>query len=347
MTPRRSERSGPTMHDVARAAGVSQATVSLVLNDVKGSRVSAETRERVLAAVTRLGYRVNSAAKSLREGHSRLLGFVGDIVASTPFAGEIIEAAQDRAWADGYLMLIVNTGGDRDLEERAIDSLLSRQVDGIVYAAMYHRRLKVPSALREVPTVVLNAETEDGSLPAVVPDEYAGGRAATQYLLDHGHERIGFININSLESRLPAVVDRERGFVDAIEAAGLKVDRTLVKRGDGDAETAYQHARRLLDRQRPPTALFCGNDRTAWGAYQAAADLGLRIPADVSVIGFDNQELIAGHLRPGLTTLALPFAEMGRHGVARLLSGRGGAGVEALACPLVERASVAARGGGR
>ncbi|MEV0283713.1 MULTISPECIES: LacI family DNA-binding transcriptional regulator [unclassified Kribbella] len=332
------------MHDVARAAGVSQATVSLVLNDAEGSRVSAETRERVLAAVAHLGYRVNSAAKSLREGHSRLIGFIGDIVASTPFAGEIIEAAQDRAWADGHLMLIVNTGGDRDLEERAIDSLLSRQVDGIVYAAMYHRRLKVPAALREVPSVVLNAETEDGSLPAVVPDEYAGGRAATQYLIDRGHERIGFININTLESRLPAVVDRERGFLDAVDAAGLKIDRTLVKRGDGDAETAYQHARRLLDRKRPPTAIFGANDRTAWGAYQAAADLGLRIPDDVSVMGFDNQELIAAHLRPGLTTMALPFAEMGRQGVARLLSGQRGTEVEAVTCPLVERASVRSLG---
>ena len=340
MGRRRGERAGPTMHDVARAAGVSQATVSLVLNEAEGSRVSAETRERVLAAVGELGYRVNSAAKSLREGHSRLIGFVGDIVASTPFAGEIIEGAQERAWADGHLMLIVDTGGDRDLEERAIDSLLSRQVDGIVYAAMYHRRLKVPPALREVPTVVLNAETEDGSLPAVVPDEYSGGRDATQYLIDHGHERIGFININTLESGLPAVIDRERGFTDAIEAAGLKCDRTLVKRGDGDAETAYRHATSLLARKRPPTAIFCGNDRTAWGAYQAAADLGLKIPHDVSIIGFDNQTLIAAHLRPGLTTMALPFSEMGRQGVAKLLSNQPGKGIQPIGCPLVERASV-------
>lgn len=336
-------RVGPTMHDVARVAGVSQATVSMVLNDVEGSRVSGETRQRVMDAVAELGYRVNSAAKSLREGTSRLIGFIGDIVASTPFAGEIIEGAQDRAWVDGHLMLIVNTGGDRVLEERAIDSLLSRQVDGIVYAAMYHRRLKVPAALREVPTVVLNAETEDGSLPSVVPDEYGGGRAATQYLVDHGHERVAFININTLASGLPAAIDRERGFVDVLTDAGLTVDKTLIKHGDGDAESAYRHAARLLDRKRPPTAIFCGNDRTAWGAYQAAADLGLRIPDDVSIIGFDNQTLIASHLRPGLTTMALPFAEMGRIGVGRLLSGDPTPAVDAVACPLVERSSVVRR----
>ncbi|MFG2059439.1 LacI family DNA-binding transcriptional regulator [Micromonospora sp. NPDC048930] len=332
------------MHDVARLAGVSQSTVSLVLNGVQGKRISEETRARVLRSVAELGYRVNSAAKSLREGHSRLIGFVGDMVASTPFAGEIIESAQDRAWADGYLMLIVNTGGDRALEERAIDSLLSRQVDGIVYAAMYHRRLKVPPALREVPTVVLNAETDDESLPAVIPDEYGGGRTAAQHLIDQGHERIGFININTLASKLPAAVDRERGFVDAVEAAGLRLDRTLIRHGDGDAEAGYRHACRLLSRKRRPTAIFCGNDRTAWGAYQAAAELGLRVPRDLSIIGFDNQTLIAAHLRPGLTTMALPFAEMGRRGVASLLSGSSASPIDAVNCPLVERSSVAAPG---
>src|SRR5688500_638276 len=117
--PRRSRSQGPTMRDVAQRAGVSQAAVSFVLNDTPGSRVSSRTRQRVMAAVEELGYRVNSAAKSLREGQSRLLGFVGDTVASAPFAGELIEGAQEQAWADGYLMLIVNTGGDRDLEEKA------------------------------------------------------------------------------------------------------------------------------------------------------------------------------------------------------------------------------------
>src|SRR5688572_18656245 len=112
---RRTRTQAPTMRDVARRAGVSQAAVSFVLNDAPGSRVSRETRDRVLEAVAALGYRVNTAAKTLREGQSRLLGFVGDTVASAPFAGELIEGAQERAWADGYLMLTVNTGGDRDL----------------------------------------------------------------------------------------------------------------------------------------------------------------------------------------------------------------------------------------
>jgi len=337
---RRAGSQGPTMRDVARKAGVSQAAVSFVLNDAPGSRVSPETRQRVLAAVEELGYRVNSAAKSLREGQSRLLGFVGDTVASAPFAGELVEGAQERAWDDGYLMLIVNTGGDRDLEERAIDSLLSRQVDGIVYASMYHRRLKIPQILHEVPSVIINGVADDGSLPAVVPDEYTGGRQATEHLISAGHERIGFINIETVESGLPAAVGRELGYVDALAAAGLRLDASLVKHGDGDAEAGHRLARQLLRRKRPPTAIFCANDRTAWGAYLAAGELGLDVGFDVSIIGFDNQLMIAPHLRPGLSSMQLPFKEMGRRGVARLLGGADENSVEQLHCPLVPRASV-------
>jgi LacI family transcriptional regulator len=328
------------MRDVAQRAGVSQAAVSFVLNDTPGSRVSSRTRQRVMAAVEELGYRVNSAAKSLREGQSRLLGFVGDTVASAPFAGELIEGAQEQAWADGYLMLIVNTGGDRDLEEKALDSLLSRQVDGIIYASMYHRRLKVPSILHEVPTVIINGVADDDSLAAVVPDEYTGGRDATEHLIAAGHERIGFINIQTIASGLPAAVGREQGYVDALTAAGLKVDEGLIKHGDGDAEAGFRLAKQLLGRKRPPTAIFCANDRTAWGCYLAAGELGLDVGFDVSIIGFDNQLMIAPHLRPGLSSMQLPFTEMGRRGVARLLSDTGATGVEELHCPLVARASV-------
>ena len=333
-------RGGPTMKDVAREAGVSQAAVSLVLNDAAGSRVSAETRQRVLEAVDRLGYRVNSAAKSLREGQSRLIGFIGDTVASEPFAGDLVEGAQDQAWVDGHLMLIINTGGDPVIEERAIDSLLSRQVDGIVYASMYNRRLKIPPLLREVPTVVVNGTAEDGSLPAVAPDEYTGGLEATRHLVEHGHQRIAFINIAQPETMLPAVVERERGFVDALDEAGLRVDRTLVKYGDGDAVAGHRLATQLLSRKRRPSAIFCGNDRTAWGAYLAAGELGLAVGTDVSIVGFDNMPVIAPHLRPGLTSMELPFAEMGRRGVARLLSGDTDPVVELLHCPLVTRGSV-------
>lgn len=332
---------GPTMHDVAAAAGVSQATVSLVLNSAPGSRFSDDTRQRVHDAVDKLGYRTNAHAKVLREGVAGMIGFIGDSVATSPFAGAIIEGAQARAWEEGLLLLTVNTGGDKALEAASLDTMLSYRVAGVVYAAMYHRRLDVPAALAGVPAVVLNSQDRAGNLPSVVPDEVQGGYAATRHLLEAGHTRIGLINIESLDSELPAAVGRYAGYEQALAESGLEVNPSLVRFGQGGEIHGYQHAMELLTSPHPPTAIFCVNDRTAWGAYQAASELRLSIPNDVSIVGFDNQSTLAPHLRPGLTTLELPFVAMGRRAVDILLQGAEPDGrVELMDCPLVERKSV-------
>ena len=332
-----------TMHQVAAAAGVSQATVSLVLNKTGGSRVAESTRRRVLQAVEELGYRPNAAAKTLRDGTAGLIGFVGDVVASSPFAGRIVEGAQARAWDDGMLLLTVNTGGDPRIEAAAIESLLSHRVAGIVYASMYHRRLQVPDVLDDVPTVVLNSEDASGRARAVVPDEHAGGRQATELLLDAGHRRIAMINIATVASGLPAAVERHQGYRDALQDAGFPIDPSLVREGDGNPQAGYDHTIALMSLAAPPTAIFCANDRTAWGAYQALESLGLRVPSDVSIVGFDNQETLAPFLRPGLTTLELPFVAMGRRAVDILLDDAVQAdGPEHIGCPILTRGSVAA-----
>lgn len=331
-----------TMNDVAAAVGVSQATVSLVLNNAGGSRVAESTRRRVLDAANTLGYRPNAAAKTLRDGTAGLIGFVGDVVASSPFAGRIVEGAQARAWDDGMLLLTVNTGGDLHIEAAAIDSLLSHRVAGIVYASMYHRKLQVPEALADIPTVVLNSEDASGHARAVVPDEFAGGRQATEILLDAGHRRVAMINIATLASRLPAAVERYAGYCSALDDAGIAVDPSLVLEGDGDPRLGYDHTLTLMSRAEPPTAIFCANDRTAWGAYQALESLGLKVPRDVSIVGFDNQETLAPHLRPGLTTLELPFVAMGRRAVDILLDDLVLAGgPDRIGCPVITRESVA------
>lgn len=332
-----------TMHQVAAAAGVSQATVSLVLNKAGGSRVAESTRRRVLDAVDELGYRPNAAAKTLRDGTAGLIGFVGDVVASSPFAGRIVEGAQARAWDDGMLLLTVNTGGDPHIEAAAIDALLSHRVAGIVYASMYHRKLHVPEALAEVPTVVLNSEDASGHARAVVPDERAGGRQAAETLLDAGHRRIAMINIETLASGLPAAVERYEGYRLALEEARVPLDPALVREGDGNPQAGYDHTIALMSLAAPPTAIFCANDRTAWGAYQALESLGLQVPRDVSIVGFDNQETLAPFLRPALTTLELPFVAMGRRAVDILLDDEVQTeGPEHIGCPVITRDSVAA-----
>ncbi|WP_227471453.1 MULTISPECIES: LacI family DNA-binding transcriptional regulator [Paenarthrobacter] len=341
--PGTSGKSGPTMHHVAAAAGVSQATVSLVLNDVGGARVSEETRRRVHQAAKELGYRTNAHAKVLREGVAEMIGFVGDHVATAPFAGKIIEGAQARAWEAGMLLLTVNTGGDRGLEAASLEAMLSHKVAGVVYASMYHRKVDVPDVLGELPAVVLNAQDRNGAFASIAPSEVLGGYTATRTLIRAGHRRIGFINIGAVEDGLPAVVGRLEGYRKALAEAGIAYDGGLHLAGDGDEAGGYRRTLELMAGERPPTAIFCGNDRTAWGAYQALASKGLAVPDDVSVVGFDNQESLAPHLRPGLTTLELPFIDMGRRAVELILAGTPTPGhTELFECPLVERHSVAA-----
>lgn len=255
---------------------------------------------------------------------------------------DVIKGAQDRAWADGKFLLI--TAGDRDraMEAAAFDKLLEQRAEGLLYATTWHRAVTLPPAAREVPVVLVNCFDADGALPSVVPDEVAGGHTATRRLLDAGHRRIGFIN---LDTGIPAAVGRRQGYEQALREAGLDIDDSLVVPGHATADGGYAAACELLDREDGrPTALFCGNDRMAMGAYDAIKERGLRIPDDIAVIGFDNQELIAAYLRPGLTTVALPFEFMGAKGVDMLGALTAGQPLDTtqmkVDCPLIERSSV-------
>ncbi len=331
-----------TSVDVARRAGVSQATVSLVLNDVGGSRVAEATKARVMDAVEQLGYRTNAFARTLRSGESGLIGFVSDEVASSPFAGKLLKGAQNLAWETGHVILSIDTYDKPELEAAAIDMMRSYRVQGVVYAAMYHRVVDLPAGLRDVPTVVVNAQDRDGVVPSVFPDEEPGGYTATRHLIEAGHRRIGMINIQPPESDLPAGIGRLAGYRRALTEAGIPVEEGLVRHGTGIVEDGLVFTRELMTSDRPPTAIFCGNDRTAWGAYRALESLGLHVPDDCSIIGFDNQETLAPYLDPGLTTIELPFEQMARRAVDLLLTEQGSSPHHhPIECSLVPRGSVA------
>lgn len=338
-TPRRLRPTRVTMQDVARAAQVSQTTVSFVLNDRAEASIPQETRDRIWQAVADLGYRPNAMARALRQGTSGLIGFVTDEIATTPFAGQIVRGAQDVAWQHRRILMMINTDHQSDLEQEALGALLQHQVDAIILAAMAHKAVTLPPLLDGFPVVLVNAYSEDDSVPAVVPDERRGGLEATAHLLAHGHRRIGVID--NLDDSVAAPL-RIQGWRDAHVQAGLIADPALLVKINGWQEAGFDGAMALLLPPDRPTALFCLNDRAAMGAYEAARELGLRIPEDVSIVGFDNQEVIAAHLRPTLTTMQLPHHEMGRRGMQALLGldplprGR-----TLLHCPLVERASVA------
>lgn len=311
-------RRHPTMRDVAECAGVSQTTVSFVINRVDGSGISQETRERVWAAVKQLGYRPNAAAKTLRTSRSHSIGFVTDVLASSPFAGDIIRGAQVSAWAQDQLLMIINTGGDASLEEAAIEELLERRIDGIIYASMSHHVVEPPRSLRDVPAVLVNCFCADRSLPSVTPDEVGGGFMATEALLRSGHERLGLINIDP-DRLSPPSEGRLEGYRKALAAYGVLFDEGLVRNGNANADDGYRYTMELMSMPQPPTAIFCATDRTAMGAYDAIRDLRLAIPDDVAVVGFDNQFIIANYLRPTLSTVALPFTEMGEWAAGYLI----------------------------
>ncbi|MEU7620248.1 LacI family DNA-binding transcriptional regulator [Micromonospora rifamycinica] len=336
-------RNRATLADVARRAGLSKTAASMVLNGREGTRLSAEAHQRVFAAAEELGYRPNLAARSLRTRKTATIAFVSDIVATTRFAGGLIRGALDAARERDHVLLITETQGDATFEQYAIEAMLDRQVDGVIYAAMATRRLTVPPAILGGPVVLLNA-TSPERLPSVLPDDERAGRTVATTLLDHGHrDRIALIGRNRLkeddaEVSLAAPA-RLRGIQQALDDAGVEL-LTECFCAEWLPEHGYAAMRTLLGRAVRPTAIVCMNDRLAFGAYQALAEAGLTVPDDISVVSFDDDP-IAAWLRPGLTTTALPHEQMGRRAVEFLLDG-GDAEPAPVPMPLRRRRSVAA-----
>jgi LacI family transcriptional regulator len=329
------------IQDIARLARVGVGTVSRVLND--HPNVKDATRQHVLDVMQKVDYAPNFQARYIRTKRSQLFGFISDAVATTPFAVNLIKGAQDAARASGRLLLMVDADGGEQDRQRAVDLMLERDVEGLVYAAMYHQRVTLPEKAYGMSTVLVDCFVEDASIVSVVPDEVQGGFTATEHLLSQGHRRVGLINVDRLESGLPAAHGRLAGYKQALEAFGVPFEEALVRFGDGTGRDGYRYTNELLKLPDPPTALFCGTDRIAMGAYDAIKERGLKIPDDVAVVGFDNQDVIAEYLRPALTTVALPHYDMGRWAVERLTRRLAGESLEPvqhkMSCPLIHRES--------
>jgi LacI family transcriptional regulator len=329
-----------TIKDVAELAGVSFKTVSRVIN--RSPHVRDEIRQKVLRAADALEYRPNLHARHMRTQRSKVFAFISDDIATTPFAGQIIQGAQVKAWQREMLLLMFNTGGDPAVEEDCVKSALERGVEGIIFATMYHRAVKVPKNALRLPLVLVDCFTRDEVVKGVVPDESNGGFTATRLLLEKGHRRIAMINA---DKKYPAAAGRYQGYQKALRQFGVPLEPELVRTGGWWQDDGYEHTLALLKMQQVPTAIFCASDRIALGAYDALKEKGFRIPEDISIVGFDNQELLAAHARPPLTTMQIPYFEMGFWAVKQLIEANEdedkiGAGLTKLECPLIERASV-------
>ena len=332
----------PTMTDIAKLAGVSQSTASLVINHVSGAKVSNETRRKVLRIARELGYPVD------RHGHAEpplarnLIVYLTDELSTSPHAMQTIDGARDAAWEHDCLLSVFATRSDPEYETAVLNRLLaSPALLGVVYATIFTRAVTVPERLAPVPTVLLNCHTRDRQYSSVVPSEVLGGYAATMHLLDAGHCRIGLVNG---EGWIEAAAERLKGYRQALSTRDIPFDASLVREGDWQVSTGHAHALELLSLPDPPTALFCANDLMAVGALEAVREHGLEVPQQVSVVGYDDQD-IARYTQPPLTTVLLPNYEMGRWAAESLIAQVNGGVVRRTSlkmdCPLVERDSVA------
>ncbi|QYO77665.1 LacI family DNA-binding transcriptional regulator [Devosia salina] len=303
-----------TMHDVAELAGVSQATVSLVLNGVPNARISKATRRRVEEAAEQLGYR-RGAAHPVPAGRQRVIGLFIDEVSTTPFLAPFLEGARDEAALQDVAVAVFCTGNSAKLERAAMDMLVAQNAIGSIYATLITREVAIPDHFAGLPLVLLNCYERRVRYPSAVPGDIVGGYTATEALIKAGHKRIAHL---AGEHIVEAAVDREKGFRQAMERHGLAVDESLVTLGGWSVKAGRERALELLSRPDRPTAVFCYCDRMAMGCYEAARQLGLSIPEDISIVGFDDED-IAASLNPPLSTLVLPHDEMARWAVNQLL----------------------------
>jgi DNA-binding LacI/PurR family transcriptional regulator len=294
-----------SIKDIARAAGVSHSTVSRALAD--SPLVKEETKQRICKLAQEMGYSPSAIARGLVTKRTRTIGLVVTTIAD-PFVAEVVRGVEEPALDRGYNIVLCNSNAQPQRELAAVSALHEKRVDGIIVSASRVGDLYLPMLVETgVPIVLVNNEHSGRYVYSVVTDDEAGGRLATEYLLDLGHNRIGYISGPDMSS---TNVNRLRGYKRALEARGLIPDPRWIVPGNGDAQGGEEGMARLLSLPVPPSAVFCYNDMTAIGALLAARRLGWVVPDQVSVIGYDDISF-AAYTNPALTTMEQRKYEMG------------------------------------
>lgn len=330
----------PTMMDVAALAGVSQATVSLVLNGSPGAKLADSTRRRVIEAAQSLGYQfVRRGTRSAMQDQTTII-FIADEVTTDPWMALAFEGARDKALEYGITVCLTISHGDAEIEAAILQQVGQGNSLGLIYGTILTRLVEVPSVLARENIVLLNCYDSGRTVPSVVPGDLLGGRTATEQLIAAGRRRIGLING---QNGVDASRDRLKGYRQALSSNDIPYDPALVRWGNWEPSTGYQMTHELLDLDEPPNAIFCANDMMAVGCYTALAERNLKVPQDIAVIGFDDRE-IAQFTHPPLTTLVLPHYEMGQVAAELLIDSAGGLRPGRhqikVECSLVERQSV-------
>lgn len=301
-----------TIRDVARLADVSLGTVSKVIN--KKGRVSAKLTERVLRAMEALDYQPDHVARSLKAKKTHTVGMVLPDITNAFFT-DVIRGIESEARLHGYSLILCDSNEDPAIEERNLNTLLARRVDGVLLAPTDAHVARDRVTRRHVPLVFFDRTPPGFAGSAVVTDNFGASYDATRHLLDLGHRRLAIITGRLNQS---TGQDRLEGFRRALQQAGLPLRDEYMRVGDFQLESGYQCGRALLQLAVPPTSIFCCNNQMTLGLMSALAELHVQCPNQVSVLGFDDFPW-AANFSPRLTTVAQPSTEMGQTAMQILL----------------------------
>lgn len=314
------------MDDVARLAGVSATTVSHVLNGTR--RVSLVTRDRVKRAVEELGYRRNPAARVLAGGSSKTIGLSISGL-TNPYFGPLVQAIERSVYEAGYVLVLGDSHDEPVREQRIVDSLLDRQVEGLIVAPSpgFEEGAARRIVETQTPLVVVDRVVDMGC-DSVASENRRPAKVLTEHLLEHGHTRIAaVVGLRGL----PTTEERIGGYRDALRGAGIALDEALLVAGESNTQTAERAVGRLLAGPGRPTALVALNNSMTIGAMRAAKGLGLRVPADLALVAYDDFEW-SDLFEPGLTAVAQNVVQMGQEAVSSLF-----ARIEGDRSPFIQR----------
>ena len=311
-----------TLADVAAAAGLSKTAVSLALNDSAGSRLSQDAVKRAKDAAKQLNYRPNPAARTLRTQQTQSYGFLSSDIATSSWGMAMVSGALRKSNLNDHALLISESSDDAVRQSRAIEALLDRGVDGLIVAEMRARRVNAPDVPSILPVVYANALGPKGST-SILPDEYQGGRDVVAALLaGKFRSSVAIIGGHPEQETNPeqsvTVGERLKGIRDSLREAGIH-DWVEIKSLDWTADFGFDSLMSLANEGRRPDAVIALNDSIAAGIYNACNELGIKVGVDISLVSFDDSEVVR-HLRPGLTTGRLPYEEIGEIAVEALLA---------------------------
>ncbi|EEN99733.1 substrate-binding domain-containing protein [Vibrio cholerae] len=303
-----------TMKDIARLAGVSTSTVSHVIN--KSRFVSDEIAERVNNAAQQLNYAPSALARSLKMNRTKTIGML--VTTSTnPFFGEVVKGVERSCYHQGYNLILCNTEGDNQRMKASINTLLQKRVDGLLLmcSTLEGERLDVFDRYPDIPIVVMDWGPILFASDKIQDNSLQGGYMAAKHLIECGHKEIGCITGPLIRHQAQM---RYEGYKRALAEAGIAINPDWIVESDFECEGGYQAFEKLYQRGKLPSALFVSNDMMAMGVIQAASQRGLRVPDDLSLIGYDDVH-IAKFMTPALTTIHQPKYRLGKAAIDTLL----------------------------